>query len=459
MIARLQTRLSCLVLAIAVAATPALAASPVGRNVPVVRDAEIEGLVADYTRPILKAAGLSRSGIEVVLVNSPEFNAFVSGRRIFINTGTILGSETPNELIGVIAHEIGHLAGGHQLRLREQMERAKTIALITGLLGAGVAVAGAATGSSNTARAGSTLAMGGGSAALRGLQAYQRTEETTADRSALVYLEKSGQSARGLIESFEGLERSNLLSGISPNVYITSHPAPRDRIGRLEELARESRFYDRKDDPALQLRHDLARAKIAAYGAGAGGVRRLFSKDPRGLPATYGEAISAHLAGSPAIALQKIDALIAREPKSPWLHEIRGEILMEAGRAKEAAAAFTRAAKLDPTKSGLLQASIGQAMVTGGDAADMKKAIGIIRKGLESDPSNSNAYRFLAMAYGRIGDAAAAELATAEGYWQAGAILDARIFAARAQLKLKPGTPQWLQAQDIISTKTSSKSE
>ena len=457
MIARLQTRFSCVMLAIMMMPAHAMAAAPAGRNVPVVRDAEIEGLIEDYTKPILKAAGLSRSGIQVVLVNSPEFNAFVSGRRIFVNTGTILGSETPNELIGVIAHEVGHLDGGHQLRLRDQMERAQTIALIAGLLGAGVAVAGAATGSSNTARAGSGLAMGGGSAAVRSLQAYQRSEETTADRSALLYLEKSGQSAKGLIESFEGLERANLLSGVSPKRYITSHPAPRDRISRLQELAQQSRYYGKKDTPALQLRHDLARAKIAAYGDGAGAVRRLFSRNPRGLPATYGEAISAHLSGSPTIALQKIDALIAKDSNNPWFHEIRGEALMEAGRSKEAAAAFTRAAKLDPTKSGLLQASIGQAMVTGGNAADMKKAIGIIKKGLQSDPSNSSAYRFLAMAYGRMGDDALAELATAEGYWQASAILDARIFAARAQLKLKPGSPQWLQAQDIISTKSSAK--
>lgn len=455
MIARLKTRLTSALLAFAIAALPTAgsAAPPSSRNVTIVRDAEIEGLIADYTRPILKAAGLSRSGIEIVLVNSPQFNAFVSGRRIFINTGAILGSDTPNELIGVIAHEVGHLAGGHQQRLREQMDRAQTIAIVAGILGAGVAVAGAAAGESGVAKAGSGIFAGGGALAARGLAIYQRSEEITADRSALVYLEKTGQSALGLIQSFEGLERANLLSGVSPSRYITSHPAPRDRIARLQTLAREAPFYDRPDTPELQQRHDLARAKIAAYGEGAGAVRRLFAKDPRGRAASYGEAISAHLAGSPAVALQKIDALIAKHPKSPWFHEIRGEVLMEAGRSKEAATAFAKAASLDPTKSGLLEASVGQAIVTGGDPAEMKKAIGLIKKGLENDPSNSTAYRFLAMAYGQIGDVASAELATAEGYWRSGALKEARVFAARAQLKLKPGSPQWLQAEDIITTK------
>ncbi|MBC8129175.1 MAG: M48 family metalloprotease, partial [Rhizobiaceae bacterium] len=294
---------------------------------------------------------------------------------------------------------------------------------------------------------------GGSAAASRGLMAYQRSEETTADRSALVYLDKTGQSAKGLIQSFEGLERANLLSGVSPSRYATSHPAPRDRIALLQTLARQSPHFDKADEPSLQLRHDLARAKIAAYGEGSGQVRRLFSRDPRGLPASYGDAISAHLAGSPSVALQKIDALIKANTKSPWFHEIRGEILMEAGRSKDAAAAFSKAAALDPSKSGLIEASIGQAMVTSGDPAEMKQAIALIKRGLDADPSNGTAYRFLALAYGQLGDVASAELATAEGYWVNGATQDARLFAARAQLKLKPGTPQWLQAQDIISTK------
>lgn len=432
---------------------PAEAAVAKGANVPIVRDAEIESLISDYAGPVLKAAGLSRSGIEIVLVNSSQFNAFVSGRRIFMNTGAIVGSETPNEVIGVLAHEMGHIAGGHQQRLRDQLERAQTIAIVAGLLGAGVAAAGAIAGDSTVAKAGSGIFAGGSSAALRGLLSYQRSEETTADRSALTYLAKSGQSGRGLIRTLERLARNGSLSGVSSNPYLSSHPAPRDRIALLRTLAQESPFFGKADDEALQQRHDLARAKIAAYADGATSVRRLFARDPHGLAATYGDAISAHLSGSPETALRKIDDLIAKQPGSPWFHEIRGEILMEAGRAKEAAAAFAKAVSLDKSKSGLLEASVGQAIVTGGDLSQMPKAIGQIRKGLAADPSNSTAYRFLAMAYGRVGDVPSAELATAEGYWHAGALKQARLFAARAQMKLKPGSPQWLQAQDIITTK------
>ncbi|MET0259367.1 MAG: M48 family metalloprotease, partial [Methylobacterium sp.] len=428
-----------------------------GNRLPVVRDAEIEALVKDYATPILKAAGLSPDRVEIVLVNDLAFNAFVAGRRIFINTGTILGSKTPNETIGVVAHEIGHLAGGHQERLRDQIARAQTIAVVASLLGAGVAAAGAASGSGAVAGLGGGLLSSGSGIAQRGLFAYQRTEETTADRSALTYLQKTGQSPKGLLQSFEGLMRRNMLAGVSANQYLSSHPAPQDRIGFLQTAARESPYFDVTDPPERQLRHDLARAKIAAFNGGAQQVRRTFGRDLHSLPALYGDAIATHLAGSPQAALTKIDQLVKSNPNNPWFQEFRGEVLLAAGRAEEAATAFGKAAKLDPTRSGLIQASVGQAIVASGKPERMRDAIGQIERGLEADPGNSNAYVYLARAYGAIGEIGSAELATAEGYWEAGNFRQAKIFAARAQQKFRPGAPQWRRAQDILTTKVARK--
>ena len=439
--------------AMATVAVPPVAEAQQRSRLPIVRDAQIEGLIRDYAEPLLAAAGLQSNRVEIVLVNDLSFNAFVAGRRIFINTGTILNSETPNETIGVIAHEIGHLAGGHQERLRDQLARAQVIAVVAGLLGAGVAVAGAAGGSSAAAGAGSGIMMGGGGLARRGLMSYQRTEEITADRSALTYLRKTGQSPKGLLDSFDGLLRNNMLSGRGTDRYLSSHPAPQDRIGFLQTAARESPYFDRKDPPELQLRHDLARAKIAAYNGGATLVRQTFGRDLHSQPALYGDAIATQLSGVPSGALAKIDRLIQQSPRNPWFYEVKGEILMEAGRGKEAAAQFRRAVELAPGRSGLLQASIGQALVTSGDPSQMKQAITEIRRGLDLEPNNYNAYRFLAMAYGQTGDVGAAELATAEGYWQAGNFRESKVFAARAQQKFRPGTPQWQQAQDIIQTR------
>jgi predicted Zn-dependent protease len=444
--------IASLLLAFQFAVAP-LAGAQAQQSVPIVRDAEIEALVRSYAKPILEAAGLSNSGIDIVLVNDPSFNAFVAGRRMFINTGALMMAETPNEIIGVLAHEAGHIAGGHQERLRDQLARAQTMAVVAGLIGIGATVAGATTDSGGLAQAGAGIAMGGGEMIRRGLLGYQRTEETTADRSALTYLERTGQSAKGMLKTFERFQNALMLSGSRIDPYLVSHPMPRDRIANLSALATASKYYDRTDPPALRLRHDLMRAKIAAYTQGQGAVGRLFRADPRGLPALYGDAILTYLYGNPGGALAKADALLQAQPKNPYLHELRGEILMKANQPREAASAYANAVKLDPAQSGILQISYGQALMATGEPANLKQAVSALKKGLGRDGENAAGYRHLAQAYGQLGEIAEAELATAESHYHSGKYLDAKIFAARAQQKMKQGSPGWMRAQDIINHK------
>lgn len=422
-------------------------------RVTVVRDAEIEALVSEYARPILKAAGLARSGIDIVLVNNRSFNAFVDGRRIFIHTGALTDAETPNEVIGVIAHEAGHIAGGHQERLRQQLQRAQTMAIVSALIGIGAGVAGAASDSRGLASAGVGMAAGGAEMARRSLLGYQRSEEATADRTAIEYLNRTGQSARGMLKTFERLAGGMALAGVNVDPYQISHPMPRERIANLEELARKSSHFDRKDPPELQLRHDMMRAKIAAYMEGGQAVQRLFRNDPRGIPARYGDAISTYLTGNPRTALQKVDALISQMPGNPYLQELRGDILIKANRPEDAANAYARALSLAPGTPGLLQVGYGQALLATGKPDLVRKAASELQTGLSREPEYANGYRYLAQAYGQIGEIAAAELATAEGYFHLGQYQDAKIFATRAQKRMKRGTPGWLRAQDIIQFK------
>lgn len=455
-LAKTARALTAVSLALAVSVAAPGTASAQG-NLPVVRDAEIEALVRDYARPILKVSGLSKSGIDIILVNDTRFNAFVAGRRMFINTGALLQSETPNEIIGVIAHEAGHIAGGHQERLREQLARAQTMAVVAGLLGIGAVVAGAAANSKEMAQAGGGLAAGGGEFARRGLLGYQRSEEATADRSAITYLEATGQSAKGMLKTFQRFQNALSLSGSRVDPYQVSHPMPRERIANLEELAKNSPNYDRADSLTLQQRHDMMRAKIAVYTQGQSAAARLFRKDPQGLPAQYGDAMATYMYGNPRSALGKADALIKVQPNNPYFHELRGDILMKANRPADAVDAYTAAVRLDPVKSGILPISLGQALIAVGDPASLKKAVAEIKKGLQRDRENSSGYRYLAQAYGQLGDIPEAELATAEGHFYRGAYKDAKIFAARAQQRFKRGAPGWVRAQDIINYKMPSK--
>ncbi|MEO9337016.1 M48 family metalloprotease [Mesorhizobium sp. SB112] len=426
-------------------------------RLPVVRDAEIEALVRDYARPILKAAGLSRSGINIILINDSSFNAFVAGRRMFINTGALLQAETPNEIIGVLAHEAGHIAGGHQERLREQLARAQTMAIVAGLLGIGAAVAGAAAGSGELAGAGSGLAMGGGEMARRGLLGYQRTEEVTADRSAITYLQATGQSAKGMLTTFKRFQSALSLSGARVDPYQVSHPMPRERIANLETLARASPYFDRTDPAELQTRHDMMRVKIAVYTQGQAAASRLLRKGASPLAVQYGDAMSTYLYGNPRAALTKADALIKANPRNPYFQELRAEILIKANRPAEAAEAYSRAIRLDKADSGILKIGRGQALVAVGTPEALNSAVAEIRGGLDRDPENSIGYRYLAQAYGQLGRIPEAELATAEGHFHAGSYQDAKIFAARAQQKFKTGAPGWVRAQDIINFKQPSR--
>ncbi|MFC4626201.1 M48 family metalloprotease [Daeguia caeni] len=439
--------------ALAVAATTVIPAQAQTSSVPVVRDAEIEALIADYSAPILKAAGLNSRGVKVILVNSPSFNAFVDGRRIFINTGAIMQAETPNEIIGVIAHEAGHLAGGHQDRLREQLKSARTMAVIGALLGVGAGVAGAATGNGEAAKAGGGIAMGSAEAAMRTLLSYQRTEEATADRMAINYLNATGQSAKGMLDTFQRFASALSLSGTQVDQYRISHPLPRERIANLEELARKSPYFDRKDSPVLQLRHDLARAKIAAYSNNMRALNSMFRKEPTGLPARYGNAIVSYLHGSPKAALPKFDALIKEQPKNPYFHEMRGEVLLKANDPAGAAKAFQTALSLDPRKPAIQRMNYGRALMLTGKKENMQAAIKELKAGIAADPEYPVGYGFLAQAYGQLGDMARADLATADMNYYSGKLQQAKIFATRAQKQMKPGSPDWLRAQDIINAR------
>jgi predicted Zn-dependent protease len=446
---------AALLLALVVASASVVAAH--AQSVPVVRDAEIEALVRDYARPIFKAAGLSKSGIDIILVNDQRFNAFVAGRRMFINTGALLQAGTPNEIIGVIAHEAGHIAGGHQDRLREQIARAQTMAVISSLLGVGAMVAGAATDTGGLASAGAGLMAVGTEAARRGLLGYQRSEESAADQSAIRYLEATGQSGNGMLVTFERFQSALSLSGTKVDPYQLSHPTPRDRIANLETLVKSSPHFGNKDSEALQQRHDMMRAKIAVYTQGQAAASRLFKKMPGSLAAQYGEAQAALLFGNPKNALKKADALIKIQPKNPYFQELRGDVLLRANEPEKAAEAYARAVQLDPAKSGILQISYGQALIATGKTESLKKAVNVIQEGLSRDKENFNGYAYLAQAYGQLGEVPEAELATAEGYYYGGNYQQAKIFAMRAQQKFKRGAPGWVRAQDIINYKTPKK--
>ncbi|WP_425483433.1 M48 family metalloprotease [Ancylobacter pratisalsi] len=440
---------------LALLASGMLAAGPAhaqSRNPTIIRDAEIESLMRDYTRPIFKAAGLSQQNIQVVLIGDNAFNAFVAdGKRIFINTGALKQSKTPNEVIGVLAHETGHIAGGHLARMRQQLETAQTAAIVAMLLAAGGVAAGAATGTNMGGAAAGAMMMPQ-DMMRRTLLAYQRGEEMAADRSAITYLNATKQSAAGMLTTFERFQNEQMFISQRIDPYVLSHPMASERIALLTDLAHKSPYFNAKDPAALQARHDMMRAKLVGYTQTPDSVNRVYPPSDNSLPARYARAISAYRFGSIPGAVRQIDALIATEPGNPYFHEIKGQALLEAGRAREAVPPLRQAVRLSKGNP-LIRMLLGQALVATDDKSVMDEAVRELTFSLQREPDSPAGWRYLAMAYGDKGDIPNADLASAQSAFVGGDFKLARELASRARTGFKLGSPGWLKADDIVNFK------
>lgn len=421
------------------------------QRISVLRDAEVEALITTYMAPILRAAGLGGGNIDVVLVNNREFNAFVAdGRRIFINVGAIMQSDTPNEVIGVLAHETGHLAGAHLSRLRDQISRSQIIAAVTMLAGAAAMAAAAAAGEGEAAQLGQGLILGGQTAAVRSLLAYQRDEELSADRAAISYLNATGQSAQGMLTVFQRFASQTMFTGRFIDPYVRSHPMASERISQIENLARRSQYFERRDPAELQLRHDMAVARLNALHEGSRTVARRYPSSDTSLPARYARALSEGRSGSTSRAVQQLDQLIGVQPSNPFLWESRGTIQFEAGQAREAARSWARALEIAPNNA-ILRVYYGAALVETGDNSLLASAIGQLERGLANEQTLAFGFRFLGQAYARSGDTAMAQLASGLEAFARGDVDGAKGFARRAQVNLPRGSTGWLRAADILA--------
>jgi predicted Zn-dependent protease len=438
-------------LAMMMAFAGALPAQAQSGRLPLIRDAEIEGLMRIYTRPILKAAGLNPKAVRVYLISDPRINAFVAGgQRIFINTGLLTESPTPNEVIGVLAHETGHIAGGHLARIGSELDRASVTAIVGMLVGLAAMVGGAAAGQTEAAQAGQGVMMGSQGLAQRNVLTYQRSMESAADQAALKYLKATGQSPKGMLTLFEKLASQSIatLQNVSP--YVMSHPMPFERIRNLETAARASPYFDKKDPPELMLRHQLMQAKLAGYQNSAKAVFRDYPTSDQSMPARYARAIAMYRQGDIKNALPVLDSLIKDLPENPYFWELKGQALMESGRPSEALEPIRKAMKLLPN-SGLIQILMAQALIGTNNKNNAKEAVSLLKKAQRTENDMPVLYQYLGMAYGKMGDIPRAELATAEFAMLRGDRKLALDKANAAQKLFKTGTPEWTRANDILT--------
>ena len=428
------------VLSLLLAAAPARAQE--GGRVTVIRDAETETLLRNFSNPLFRAAGIAPGLVRIVILKEDALNAFVStGNRMFVNTGLIIGCQSAAELIGVLAHETGHIRGGHLARLPEAMRNALIQSIAAMLIGAAAGVAARDSG----AAAGGIL--GGANMAQRNLMAFTRGMETAADQGALLLLDRLGWSAQGMLDLFSRLSEQEALMSDLKDPYLITHPMTRDRMETLRAHLATSPHRLARLPAGFDSAYAMMRAKLQGFLAPSSVTLRRVSETDPAAPARYARAVALFRLGHTEPALGLIDGLIGEQPGNPWLHELKGQILFEGGRGRAALAPLREASRLAPDQP-LIRAALGRAMIETNDPLLLRSAISELEFALAREADDPTNWRALATAWGRAGNIAQADLSLAEEAVINNNIRAARLLATRAAAALPPG-PARQRALDI----------
>lgn len=416
-------------------ARPALAQS-------VLRDSETELLFHDISTPLIQAAGLDPKSVKVVLLNEPEINAFVAqGQVVYIHSGLLTAADNVNELQGVIAHELGHVAGGHAIRIYEGASQATAISILSLVLGAAAMAVGAG-------EAGMGILAAGQQAAMGTFLTFSRAQESSADLAGASYLAKAGISGKGSIQFFKKLQNQEYrLAVYAKDSYDRTHPLSSERIAALSEIYQKDPAWNRPIDPALEVRFQRVKAKLIGFVTPREAVK-YYPETDKSVPAHYARAYAYHLGAYPEKANAEADALLAIAPNDPFFLELKGQILLEGGHPMEAIAPLRKSVAEAPDMP-MIAVMLGHALIASEDAKNFAEAKQVLKTAVNRDNDNPFAWYQLGIVYDREGDQPRAALATAERSNLQGNDKLALTSAKMAMAGLPQGTPDYLRAQDI----------
>ena len=410
----------------------------------ILRDAETEALLRDMATPLVSAAGLDPRNVDVVMINDPSLNAFVAGGQVvYLHSGLINEAGSANEVQGVIAHELGHITGGHVIS--DGGGKAATgISILSLLLGVAAAAAGAGD-------AAMGVLMAGQQAALGKYLAFSRGQEASADAAGAQYLSKAGITGRGSISFFKRLQNMEYRYGYTRNAdseFYSSHPMTSDRITTLEDTYQADPAWNKAPDPAIEQRFQRVKAKLVGYIAEPQRTLQLYPETVNTVPARYARAYAFHKEAMLDKAMAEVDALLAAAPTDPYFLELKGQILLEAGKPKEALAPLRRATELTANQP-LIATTFGHALIATEDNANFHEAERVLKAAVARDRENPFAWYQLGTVYAANGDLPRARLASAEQQVMSLQFQQALASAEAAEASLPKGSPDWLRAQDI----------
>ena len=436
------TRLLMIALVLALSVARPAAAADDDESLSILRDAETELLFRDVSRPLIRAANLDPNSVNVVLLGSPEVNAFVStGQNVYLYSGLLLKADNVNQLQGVIAHELGHVNQGVSIRMAQGGREATGITLATMILGALAIAAGAGD-------AGLGIMMAGQRAALGRMLAFTRVQESSADQAAVKYLSASGISGKGMLQFFGKLQNEEYRLAIyETDSYDRTHPLSSERVAALENVFKKDPAWETPVDPQLEERFQRVKAKLYGFVNPKQAITK-YPESDKSIPGHYARAYAYHRGAYPDKALFEAQALLARDPADPFFLELKGQILLESGRPQDAIAPLREATERSGN-SPLIAAMLGHALIATEKAGNYAEAKQVLKAAIGRDNQNPFAWYQLGIIYDHEGDIARAALATAERNNLEG---EPKLALASAQVAMKgipAGTPDYLRAQDI----------
>jgi predicted Zn-dependent protease len=413
------------------------------QGVSLIRDTEIENTIRVYTAPLFRAAGIDISSVQIYLIKDKRLNAFVAGGlKIFIHTGLLQEATDPSQVIGVLAHEIGHITGGHLSRIKEGMRAATAQMIIASVLG------GAAAAAAGRPEGIGAAILGGSEVGQRSMLSYTRGMEQAADQAGVKFLEETHQSARGLLEFMKKLQAEEGSYGSEGDPYLRSHPLTSDRIRFMENHVAHSRYSDVPTPPDLIAAHARMHGKLNGFLNDPADTLRRYKADDPSMEAKYARTIAFMKENETAKALAILDPLIARSPKDPFLHELRGDILRDAGRPREAMESYKKAVAILPWAA-LIRISLAQTQIELNERPLLQDAVVNLKEAIRYESQVPHAWRQLAIAYGRMDEHGQVSHALAEEAMLKGDYRNASRLAQRAMKVLPRGSPEWLRSQDI----------
>ncbi len=435
-LARIGQLITALLTMIAVTVQPVAAQS-------ILRDAETEALFSDMVAPLVAVSELDAKDVEVILINSSQINAFVAGgQRMFFYSGTIEAADSAVEIQGIMAHELGHITGGHIIRFDEGIKTATGITILSLILGAAAIAAGAGD-------AGAGILAAGQQAATGKFLAFSRIQERSADSAGARYLSGAGITGKGSIDFFKKLQNYEFRLGIpQEDSYGRTHPLSGERVSLLRDVYQADPAWDTPANPDIEERFQRVKAKLLGFTNEPAVTLRKFPESDQSVPARYARAYAWHKSAYPDRALLEVNNLLEDAPNDPYFLELHGQILLESGKPAQAIASLRKAVRLTNNQP-LIASLFGHALIATEDDTHFEEAQRVLKAAVVKDNRNPFAWYQLGVVYSQQGDIPRAQLATAESALlqrnYGSAIRSSQI----AMSGIPENTPEWIRAQDI----------